>query len=217
MKPEMVYVPWKSITGETTRMKLLVATNNPGKVREYEQILYELFPGLVLLTLREVGIEHDVDETGETFEENARLKGRAYAQMSGLPVIADDSGIVVDALDGFPGIRSARWTGPGDVDRVAGLLAKLEGVPWEGRGARFVCVAICCTPDGREATGYGEVHGTIGFEPRGSHGFGYDPVFVLPERGQTMAELTKEEKSAISHRGRAARALAPEMGTLLRV
>ncbi len=196
-------------------MKLLIATNNPGKVREYQDILRDLFPGVALLTLDQAGITHDVEETGKTFEANARLKAAAYAQLSGLPVIADDSGLVVDALGGFPGVRSARWAGPTDADRNRRLLARLEAVPWEQRGARFVCVAVCRLPDAREVVGRGEVRGVIGYEPRGAHGFGYDPLFVLPELGRTLAELPGDEKNQLSHRGRAARALAPQVARLL--
>ncbi|MBA3533254.1 MAG: RdgB/HAM1 family non-canonical purine NTP pyrophosphatase [Ardenticatenales bacterium] len=196
-------------------MKLLIATNNQGKLKEYQQILRELLPDLTLLTLREAGINQDVEETGETFEENARLKAVEYAALSGLPVIADDSGLAVEALGGFPGVHSARWAGPTDAERNREILAKLENVPEAERGAKFVCVALCRTPDGREAMAYGEVLGRIGYEPRGSNGFGYDPLFVFPERGTTMAELSSDEKNAISHRGRAARLLAPEVARLL--
>ena len=196
-------------------MKLLIATNNAGKVREYQNILRDLFPHLTLLTLREAGIEHDVEETGKTFEANARLKAVEYANLSGLPVIADDSGLAVDALDGFPGVYSARWTGPTDADRNQQLLAKMAHIPWEERGAKFVCTTVFRLPDGREAVGYGEVAGRIGYEPRGEKGFGYDPLFVLPEHGITMAELSREQKNLISHRGRAAHALAPQIVALL--
>lgn len=196
-------------------MNLLIATNNVGKVREYQQILGDMFPELRLLTLREAGIEYDVEETGETFEANARLKGVGYAKMSGLPVIADDSGLAVDAFDGFPGVYSARWAGPTDRERNEQLLEKMADMPFYKRGAKFVCTAIFCLPDGREVLAKGEVIGYIGYQAEGEHGFGYDPLFVLPELGRTMAQLSKEEKNAISHRGRAARALAPRMMALL--
>lgn len=199
-------------------MKLLIATNNNGKVREYQSILSALLPDVTLLTLREAGIEQEVEETGETFEENARLKAVAYSASSGLPVIADDSGLAVDVFDGFPGVISNRWAGEGTsaAERNTLLLEKMASVPEETRGARFVCVAICRLPDGREAVSYGEVAGRIGYKPRGNNGFGYDPIFVLPERGLTMAELSSEEKNAISHRGRAAQGLAPQIADLLR-
>ncbi len=189
-------------------MELLVATNNPGKVKEYQQMLTELLPALTLLTLQDVGIEFEVDETGETFEDNARLKAVAYGQRSGLPTLADDSGLEVAALGGFPGVHSARWSGPTAADRNQQLLARMEQVPWEARGARFVCVTLFRLPDGREAQGVGEVAGRLGWAPRGEGGFGYDPLFVLPD-GRTLAELAPHEKHAISHRGRAARAVAP--------
>ncbi len=195
-------------------MKLLIATNNAGKVREYQHILRGLFPDVTLLTLAEAGIEHDVEETGDTFEANARLKAEGYSALSGLPVIADDSGLAVDALDGFPGVRSARWSGPTDEDRNRHLLEKLEEVPEAARGARFICVACFRTPDGQEALAYGEVEGRIGHAPRGEHGFGYDPLFMLPD-GRSLSELPREEKNAISHRGRAARVLAPRIAALL--
>lgn len=198
-------------------MKLLIATNNDGKVREYQSILSTLLPDVTLLTLHEAGIEQEVEETGETFEENARLKAVAYAASSGLPVIADDSGLAVDAFDGFPGVMSNRWAGEGTsaAERNRLLLTKMAEVPEEARGARFVCVTICRLPDGREAVSYGEVAGRIGDEPRGSNGFGYDPIFALPERGVTMAELSSTEKNAISHRGRAAQGLVPHLARLL--
>lgn len=199
----------------TTPNRLLIATNNPGKVREYQEILQTLLPGVDLLTLREAGVDFEVEETGTTFEENARLKATEYAARSGMVVIADDSGIEVDALQGFPGLKSARWTGPTDGDRVRGLLELLKDVPEERRGARFVCWTVCRAPDGREAMAQGTVEGRVGWEPSGAHGFGYDPIFVLPERGMTMAELPRDEKNGLSHRGRAARVLAPEVARLL--
>lgn len=193
-------------------MKLLVATHNPGKLREYDIIFDGL--SLDLATLDDVGIEEDVEETGDTFAENALLKARAYAEMSALPTLADDSGLVVDALDGFPGIKSARWHGPTDADRTRGLLEKLEDVPWTRRRARFVCVAAVVLPDGRTLTGRGTVEGRITFAPRGSGGFGYDPVFYIDEAGCTMAELEPEHKNRLSHRGRAAQALRPTLERL---
>jgi XTP/dITP diphosphohydrolase len=196
-------------------VQLLIATNNAGKVREYQEILQELLPEVELLILSEAGIAYEVDETGETFEENARLKATEYAARSGMTVIADDSGLEVAALGGFPGVKSARWTGPTAEDRNRELLKLLADTPPEARAARFVCVTVCCAPDGREVVGYGEVAGRIGFEPRGTNGFGYDPLFLLPERGVTMAELPSHEKHAISHRGRAARTIAPHLRLLM--
>lgn len=184
--------------------KLLVATNNPGKVREYEALLKGL--PLTLTYPAQEGIDIEVEETGRTFAENARLKAVAYARASGLLTLADDSGLEVDALGGEPGTRSARYAGQGasDEDRYRLLLSKLEGVPWEQRMARFRCVIAVATPQGEVHTAEGTCEGVIAFEPKGEHGFGYDPVFYVPEHGQTMAELEPEVKNRISHRARAA-------------
>jgi XTP/dITP diphosphohydrolase len=184
-------------------MKLLVATNNPGKIREYEALLKGL--PLTLSYPAQEGIDIEVQEAGSTFAENARLKAVAYAAASGLLTLADDSGLEVDALEGEPGIRSARFAGPGasDEDRYRLLLSKLEGVPWERRTARFRCVIAVAGLQGEVHTAEGTCEGLIAFEPKGEHGFGYDPVFYMPEHGQTMAELESEVKNRISHRARA--------------
>ncbi|MBM3190468.1 MAG: XTP/dITP diphosphatase [Chloroflexi bacterium] len=191
-------------------MKLLIATRNPGKKAEYAAILADF--GLELVTLADLGIEADVDETGSTFAENALLKARAYAGLSGLLTLADDSGLEVDALDGAPGIRSARYAGPGatDQERYQQLLRALDGVPDERRGARFRCAIALVWPDGREEIVEGTCEGRITHEPRGTHGFGYDPVFHVLGYGCTMAELSPETKNRISHRARAG-ALAREV------
>jgi XTP/dITP diphosphohydrolase len=185
-------------------IKLLVATNNPGKVREYEALLRGL--PLTLTYPAQEGIDIEVEERGSTFAENARLKAAAYAKASGLLTLADDSGLEVDALGGEPGTRSARYAGQGasDEDRYRLLLSKLEGVPWERRTARFRCVIAVAEPQGAVRTAEGTCEGVIAFEPRGGHGFGYDPVFYMPEHGQTMAELEPEIKNRISHRAQAA-------------
>lgn len=185
-------------------VKLLVATNNPGKVREYEALLKGL--PLALTYLAQEGIDIEVEETGSTFAENASLKATAYARASGLLTLADDSGLEVDALGGEPGTRSARYAGQGasDEDRYRLLLSRLEGVPWERRTTRFRCVIAVATPQGESRTAEGTCEGIIAFEPKGEHGFGYDPVFYMPEYGQTMAELEPEVKNRISHRARAA-------------
>lgn len=188
-------------------MRVLIATNNRGKLVEFQTIFADL--PLDLLTLADAGIDWDVDETGETFAENAALKARTYGAASGLPTIADDSGLAVDALDGFPGVRSARWTGPTEADRNAALLERMAAVPSAERGARFVCEAMLWLPDGREFTARGELIGQLLDAPRGSNGFGYDPLFLLPELGRTLAELERAEKNRLSHRGRAAEALKP--------
>ncbi|HID86772.1 MAG TPA: XTP/dITP diphosphatase [Anaerolineae bacterium] len=184
--------------------RLLIATNNPGKLREYENLLADL--PLTLTWPGQEGIELEVEETGESFRENAILKARAYARASGLLTLADDSGLEVDALGGEPGILSSRYAGPeaDDEDRMRLLLRKLEGVPWEERTARFRCVIALATPQGEVWTTEGSCEGIIAFEPRGEHGFGYDPVFYLPQFGKTMAQLPPELKNRISHRARAA-------------
>jgi XTP/dITP diphosphohydrolase len=185
-------------------IKLLVATNNPGKVREYEALLTGL--PLTLTYPAQEGVDIEVEETGSTFAENARLKAAAYARASGLLTLADDSGLEVDALGGEPGTRSARFAGQGasDEDRYRLLLGKLEEVPWKRRTARFRCVIAIATPQGEVRTADGTCEGVIAFEPKGEHGFGYDPVFYMPEHGRTMAELEPEVKNRISHRARAA-------------
>jgi XTP/dITP diphosphohydrolase len=183
--------------------KLLLATSNPGKIREYRLLLGGA--GYELTTLAEEGIAEVVTESGDTYEENARLKALAYAKLSGLTTLADDSGLEVDALDGAPGVRSARFAGEaaGDADRVGLLLTRLEGVPRERRTARFKCVIAIASPEGRVEICRGECEGVIALEPSGVSGFGYDPVFFIPEAGKTMAELDIETKNRISHRARA--------------
>jgi XTP/dITP diphosphohydrolase len=185
--------------------KLLLATNNKGKVREYRHMLNDLPVELVLPT--EAGINTEVEEVGESLEENARLKAVTLARQSKLLTLADDSGLEVDALGGEPGRLSARYAGEGasDEDRVNYLLKKLEGVPEGERSAHFRCVIAIAQPDGEAELCSGECKGVIALEPRGGAGFGYDPVFYLPELAKTMAELTLEEKNKVSHRGRAAR------------
>lgn len=200
--------------------KIVIATNNQGKVREYQAILSEILPDVELLTLEQVGITMDVEETGTTFAANALLKAEAYSNLSGLPVIADDSGLVVDALDGLPGVYSNRWAGPNttEPDRNQYLLNRLANTSVEKRTARFVCVAILRLPDGRMVEGVGEVQGRIGYETRGTYGFGYDPLFLVEDDiddGRTLGELPPEEKNVISHRGRAARALVVAAKALL--
>lgn len=184
--------------------RLLIATHNPGKLREYEALLADL--PLILTGPGREGIELGIEETGESFRQNAVLKARAYAQASGLLTLADDSGLEVDVLGGEPGVFSSRYAGPeaDDEDRVRLLLRKLEGVPWEERTARFRCVITLATPQGEMWTAEGSCEGIIAFEPRGEHGFGYDPVFYLPQFDKTMAQLPAEIKNHISHRARAA-------------
>lgn len=184
--------------------KLLIATNNPGKFREFQQLLDSC--GWDLVSPRDVGVDVNVEESGQTYAENARIKAEAYARASGLVALADDSGIEVDALGGAPGVHSARYGGPGltDEERVERLLAAVRHVPDDGRTARFRCVIAIATPEGEVRYAEGTVEGRLAREPRGTNGFGYDPIFLLPERGLTTAELPPEEKNRISHRGRAA-------------
>jgi len=185
--------------------KLLLATNNKGKVHEYRSLLQSL--PFELVTPAEEGITTTVSEVGGSLEENARLKATVFAAESRLPALADDSGLEVDALGGEPGRLSARYAGEGasDRDRVNYLLLRLKEVPWEKRSARFRCVIAIATPDGEAELCSGECRGIIAFEPRGEHGFGYDPIFYLPELNKTMAELPLEVKNRVSHRGRATR------------
>jgi XTP/dITP diphosphohydrolase len=185
--------------------KLLLGTNNQAKVREYRSLLSGLDHNLV--TLAEEGISVEVDEIGDSLEENARLKATIIAGKSRLLTMADDSGLEVDALSGEPGRFSARYAGEkaGDAERIAYLLKRMNGVPQEKRAARFQCVIALATPEGKLKLCSGECPGFITLEPRGEYGFGYDPVFYLPELGKTMAELSLDEKNKISHRGQAAR------------
>ena len=195
---------------------LLVGTQNPGKQREYQDLLADL--PVRWAGPADVGLATlDPDESGATFEENARLKALAYAQAANLPALADDSGLVVDALDGAPGVFSARYAGPdaSDEDRYLKLLRALDGVPDPARTARFVCVTALALPDGALYTARGTLEGRIGREPRGEHGFGYDPVFVLPD-GRHLAELSGAEKHAISHRGQALQAFKATLFDVLR-
>jgi XTP/dITP diphosphohydrolase len=193
---------------------VVIASTNPGKIAEVRQIMAGL--PLVLLTSDDVGGWPEIEETGDTYLANALLKARAVAAVTGKAALADDSGIEVDALDGAPGVRSARFSGEqaSDEDNNAKLIESLDGVPSERRGARYRCVAVLVTPDGEEIAGIGSCEGRIGFEPRGTGGFGYDPWFIPERESRTMAELTAEEKHAISHRGKALRGLADKLRDL---
>ena len=188
--------------------RLLLASNNAHKVTEFRRLFEGL--DLELVTPREVGLELDVAETGETFKENARLKARAFAAASGLASLADDSGIEVDALDGRPGVFSARYGGDGldDEGRVRLLLRELDGVAGARRGCRYRVVLVLADPAGGGWETEGRCEGRVGLAPSGSNGFGYDPVFYVPTFGKTIAELDPVQKDAISHRGEAARAMA---------
>jgi len=196
-------------------MRLVLASANPDKAAEIAAILSAAVPGLDL-TPRPADLP-DVDETGTTLLENARLKAAAIAAATGEAAVADDTGLAVDALDGAPGVYSARFAGEGATyaDNVAKLLKELDGVAPERRTARFATVALVRWPDGREMAATGEVEGVITTAPRGERGFGYDPIFEPTEGdGRTFAELLPVEKHALSHRGRAFRALAAELAKL---
>ncbi|WP_151524705.1 RdgB/HAM1 family non-canonical purine NTP pyrophosphatase [Serinicoccus kebangsaanensis] len=208
----------------TADRRLVLATRNPGKVGELREILADVLEtaGLDLVGLEAFPDLEDVVESGVTFAQNALLKARYAAAATGLPALADDSGLAVDVLHGAPGIFSARWSGP--LGEATGrsrdeanndlLLAQLGDVPDEHRDAGFVCAAALVLPDGREVVREGSCRGVLGREPRGDNGFGYDPLLVRPD-GRTLAEHTAEEKHAISHRGEAFRALAVDLEALL--
>ncbi len=185
--------------------KIVLATANKGKVREFEGLLGGVFGNIV--SLNDLASPPGVIEDGETFRENAVKKARAIASYSGIPALADDSGLEVDALGGRPGVYSARYAGEGatDGDNITKLLSELEGA--DNRRARFVCFLALVTPEGKEITAEGRREGVIMMEPRGGGGFGYDPVFFLPEYNKTMAEIPAELKNKISHRARAADSL----------
>ena len=182
-------------------MKVVLASKNPHKLIEIDAILSKL--GIELVLQSELGVDIDVEETGTTFEENSFLKAEAVMKATGLPALADDSGIAVDALNGEPGIYSARYGFDDTLDdagRMYLLLKNTEHVPDEKRQAQFVCVITLVMPDGSSVQARGDVHGLLTREPRGENGFGYDPIFYYPPAGMTTAELPPEEKNKISHR-----------------
>jgi XTP/dITP diphosphohydrolase len=192
-------------------MRLLLATRNPGKLRELRARVH----GLDVLSLDDVPPMPEVEETEDTLEGNARLKALAAARATALWTVADDSGLFVDALGGTPGVRSARYVPGSDADRVQALLGAMERVPDAERGGAFRCVLALASPErGEVRFARGECRGSILRAPRGTGGFGYDPVFLLPELGRTMAELSLEEKSRVSHRARALDALEPLLGAV---
>jgi XTP/dITP diphosphohydrolase len=203
-------------TGEATT-RLLLATRNAGKLAELRRLLADAVPGVQVIGLGDVPEYPEAPETGATFAENALLKAREAVRHTGLPAVADDSGITVDALNGMPGVLSARWAGRhGDDDaNTALLLGQLADVPEERRGAAFVCAAALVTPDGAEEVLQRDWRGRVIHEKRGTNGFGYDPVFLPDGLGQTAAELDPAEKDARSHRGQAFTALVPVIGRAL--
>ena len=189
----------------------MIATRNPGKVREYSGLLRDL--PFQLVSLDDASVTEEVEETGLTFQANAALKAGTYASLAGMMALADDSGLEVDALDGEPGVRSSRYAGDNatDADRIAVLLRKLDNKPAGDRTARFRCVIAVALPGGPLELHPGACEGRIIEAPRGSNGFGYDPVFFIPAMGKTMAELTAAQKNRVSHRGLAARMASASM------
>lgn len=191
--------------------KVIFATGNEGKMKEIREILGDL--DIELLSLKDAGIHADIVEDGKTFEENAQIKARTVCSLTGEIVLADDSGLEIDYLNKEPGIYSARYMGEDTSYRIknANLIERLNGVPDEKRTARFVCAIAAAFPDGTMKTVRATMEGRIGYEEKGENGFGYDPIFYLPEYGCTSAELSMEEKNKISHRGKALKAIKDEL------
>lgn len=195
--------------------RIIFATKNEDKLREIRMILSDL--GVPLVSMKEAGVSAEIEENGKSFEENAVIKAKAVMELTGETVLADDSGLQIDYLDGAPGIYSARFMGEDtsyDVKNTA-LLEKLEGVPDEKRTARFVCAIACALPDGRILTCRETMEGRIGYEIKGENGFGYDPIFFLPEYGCTSAEIPPEKKNELSHRGKALRSMREKLKEVL--
>ena len=194
--------------------KFVLATHNAGKLAEMKAILSGL--GVEVISPAEAGADVEVEETGSTFAENAMLKAKAVCAAAGLPAIADDSGLCVDALNGGPGVYSARYGGE-DLDDRGRYMLLLSGMRGQTtRAAHFSCAVACAFPNGDTLTAEGRCDGAIAFAPMGDGGFGYDPVFLVPEKGKTFGQLSAEEKSAISHRGKALAAFAEKLGTYLK-
>lgn len=195
--------------------RIIFATGNAGKMKEIRMILADL--GIPVVSMKEAGITADIEENGTSFEENAIIKAKTIMEMTGEIVMADDSGLEIDYLDGAPGIYSARFMGEDtsyDIKNRA-LIAKLDGVPEEKRTARFACSIACALPDGRILTSYGAMEGQIGYEIKGENGFGYDPIFYLPEYGCSSAEISPEQKNELSHRGKALRSMKEKLQEIL--
>lgn len=191
--------------------KIVFATGNAGKVKEIRMILADL--GMEVLSMKEAGIRLDIEEDGTTYEENALIKARAVAAHTDAIVMADDSGLEVDALNKEPGVYSARYLGEDTPYSIknAEIIKRLEGLEGEQRSARFVCAIAAIFPDKSEVTTRATIEGQIGFEEKGTNGFGYDPIFYVPEFGKTTAELTEEEKNQVSHRGKALELMKKEL------
>ena len=197
-------------------MRIVFATGNEGKMKEIRMILSDL--GIPVVSMKEAGISADIEENGTSFEENALIKAKAICGLCGEIVLADDSGLEIDYLNGEPGIYSARYMGEDtsyDIKNQA-LIDKLAGVPDEKRTARFACVIACAMPDGRTMTSHGAMEGRVAYEIKGENGFGYDPILYLPECGCTSAELTLEQKNELSHRGKALRLMKEKLAEVLR-
>ncbi len=193
------------------KKRIVFATGNAGKMREIREILADM--DLEVVSMAEIGADVAIEENGSTFEENAVIKARAVGKVCGEIVLADDSGLEVDHLNKEPGIYSARYMGEDTPYSIknASIIQRLDGVPREERTARFVCAIAAVFPDGEEVVTHGEIEGWIGYEEKGSNGFGYDPIFFVPEFGRTTAELSDEEKNSVSHRGRALRKMKDEL------
>lgn len=200
---------------EEKQMRIIFATGNEDKMREIRMIMADL--GLEILSMKEAGISADIEENGTTFEENALIKAKGIAALCSDLVLADDSGLEIDALNKEPGIYSARYMGEETSYHIknANLIQRLAGVPDEKRTARFVCAIAAVLPDGTQLTAKAAMEGRIGYEERGENGFGYDPIFYLPEYGKTTAELPAEEKNALSHRGQALRLMKEQLKGIL--
>lgn len=194
--------------------KFVLATHNPSKLREISQLLSGF--GIVVVSPADLGIAAEMEETGETFAENAMLKAEAACKAAGLPAIADDSGLCVDALNGGPGVYSARYGGEGldDKGRMMLLLNTMRGMPT--RSAHFTCAIACVFPNGDTLTAEGQCAGSIAYAPMGTDGFGYDPVFMVPDKVKTFAQMNAEEKNKISHRGKALREFSKKLETYLK-
>lgn len=195
---------------------LVLATRNKGKIEEVQRLISEHAPHIRLRSVAEFGID-DVEETGSTFEGNALLKASTIARLTGLPALADDSGIAIDALGGAPGVYSARWSGVHGDDgaNIAKVLEELADVPESDRGAQFVCVIALAMPDGRHVTVRGEVEGRVRTAPVGEYGFGYDPIFQPAGFQITTAQMDPKTKDSISHRGKALREIAPKIAPFI--
>lgn len=199
------------------KRRIIFATGNAGKLREIKEILGDL--ELEIISMKDAGIQTEIEENGSTYEENALIKARAVLACAGAKdiVMADDSGLEIDYLNCEPGIYSARYLGEDTSYRIKNqnLIDRLAGVPDEKRTARFVCAIAAVLPDGRELTSRGIIEGRIGYEEKGTGGFGYDPIFQVPELGKSTAELSEDEKNAVSHRGRALRAMKEKLNQIL--